>query len=514
MNGRMISSNFHKLAPFLTGTYFVVFLAAVNVGEDIKAIDIFAALVVLWLITLLASLLPVVILRDRRSAVPLLTLGVAAAFIYPYFLEFLLEKEVIVGSQIRFFILYVLIFTGLMGYLRWKRISGARVLKILSYLIMALILVNVAQIAIGPDKSEYVPDSKLIDHFVSTADASSNRPDVYYLMFDMYGTSRTLSEYYEYDNSSFTESMNDLGFIELEDSRSNYAWTTQSIPSMLNMIHLANPDGTKVVDDDTYTGSLVSRSPDVSNTNIGVIFSELGYSTKTLHTSATRTGEGFTVADTVLSPFSDQMLDTTIFRQFRVRLNRWWKFGFGYHNFDDNFTVENILNTEDQPTFTYVYSGPPHMPFIYDSNGEITGGPASTKLIETNQDLYREGYRNSVSFVNSKLLEVMAELIERSPTPPIIIIQGDHGPAVLADGPLAAVEDPSVELLEERFGIMNMMYIPEQCSISPPNDMTSVNTFRFVLASCYESPLDMLTNDIFWGQGDQLEPVGHLIPRQ
>jgi hypothetical protein len=154
------------------------------------------------------------------------------------------------------------------------------------------------------------------------------------------------------------------------------------------------------------------------------------------------------------------------------------------------------------------------MPFIYDSNGEITGGPASTKLIETNQDLYREGYRNSVSFVNSKLLEVTAELIERSPTPPIIIIQGDHGPAVLADGPLADVEDPSVELLEERYGIMNMMYIPEQCSISPPNDMTSVNTFRFVLASCYESPLDMLTDDIFWGQGDPFEPVGHLIPRQ
>jgi hypothetical protein len=514
MNGSVISSNLHKLAPFLTGTYFVVLLAAVNVGEDIKSIDIFAALLVLWLITLLASLLPVVILRDRRSAVLVLTLGVGSAFVYPYFLEYLLEKEVIVGSQIRFFILYVMITMAAIGYVRWKRISGADVLKIFSYLMTALILVNAAQIAIGPGESKYVPDNELIAHFVSAVDPSDNHPDVYYLMFDMYGTSRTLSKYYGYDNSSFTESMSNLGFVELEESRSNYGWTDLSLPSTFNMTHLAFPDGTKMAIKERSADALHSRTADVSNSNVGQIFSKLGYSTKTVNTSATRTGERFTIADAVLSPFSDQLLNTTIFWQFRVRLNRWLTFGYGNHNFEENFTVENILNTEDQPRFTYVYSSPPHMPFIYDANGKISGGPASTKLIDTNQDLYREGYRNSVSFVNSKIPEIVAELIKRSPTPPIIIIQGDHGPAVLAVGAPMDVDIPSVESIDERYGIMNTMFMPKHCSKSPPSDLTSVNTFRFVLASCYESPWDMLTNDIFWGQGDSFEPIGHLILNQ
>jgi hypothetical protein len=504
-----IKTYLHRLAPFLTGTYFVVFFAAANVGEDIKVIDVIAVLVLLWAITLISWILFTVVLRDRRSPSLILTIGVAAAFIYPHLLEYLLEAEVIVGSQIRFFLLYVLIFTGTTGYIRWKRISGAGALKIIAYLMTAMIVINAAQIAIGPGESKFVPDDKLIDHFVGTADANGNRPDVYYFIFDMYGSSRTLSKYYEYDNSGFIESMGELGFVELEDSRSNYGWTSLSIPSTLNMIHLANQDGTEVEMDETYKNSLISRSADISNTNIGRIFNDLGYATNTLHTSTTRTGEQFSIVDTVLSPFSDEMLDTTIFRQFRVRINRWWKFGFGGHNFEENFTVENILNNEDQPALTYVYTKHPHMPFIYDANGDISGGPASTIQINTNQDLYREGYRYSVSFVNKKLLEIISELIERSPAPPIIIVQGDHGPAVLADGERYPALEPL--LLDERSSIINLMLLPESCSTAPPGNLTSVNTFRFALSSCYGATEDLITDDVFWGSGYPLEPVGDNI---
>jgi len=307
--------------------------------------------------------------------------------------------------------------------------------------------------------------------------------------------------------------MEAIGFQEIPDSRSNYVWTVLSIPSTLNMVLLGEDTAGNSVMTEDYREKLITRSVDVSDTNAGQVFEQLGYESRTLNTSEVKDKNGFAIRDMLLSPFSDEFINTTLLRPVRVQFDDFWKFGFGQHNFDDNFTFASIRSPLETPTFTYTYSLPPHMPFIFNPDGEIRNGRVSTNEIFSDPELYRSGYEDSISFVNLKVLDLVSQLINNSEVPPVIVLQGDHGPAISANGDLSEVTVPTSGLIDERTGILNLMYLPGLCSESPPSDLTSVNTFRFILASCFGATVDLLPNEISWGETDgSLERVTDKIP--
>src|SRR5690606_30464261 len=62
----------------------------------------------------------------------------------------------------------------------------------------------------------------------------SYQPDIYYLIYDKYASNQSLSDYYDFDNSEFTESLTEKGFYIAEKSRANYPSTLFSLSSSLN----------------------------------------------------------------------------------------------------------------------------------------------------------------------------------------------------------------------------------------------------------------------------------------
>ncbi|HQX17221.1 MAG TPA: hypothetical protein PLA27_12415, partial [Anaerolineales bacterium] len=133
-----------------------------------------------------------------------------------------------------------------------------------------------------------------------------------------------------------------------------------------------------------------------------------------------------------------------------------------------------------EPTFAYIHVISPHPPFVFGPNGEYTN-PADFWNEEKHYpaDLYATGYQNQLTFLNQKMLDAIDTLLSESKTPPIIILQGDHG--------------PWLQPRDRRMWILNAYYLPEHqdklfSKISP------VNTFRYIFNAYFGGNYDMLPN--------------------
>ena len=83
------------------------------------------------------------------------------------------------------------------------------------------------------------------------------------------------------------------------------------------------------------------------------------------------------------------------------------------------------------PKFVFAHLVIPHQPFVFGPDGEPFVIPERINkgtTYYTKKD-YQLGYVNQAKFISSRIVEVVKSIIDNSSVPPIIIIQGDHGPS-------------------------------------------------------------------------------------
>jgi hypothetical protein len=113
----------------------------------------------------------------------------------------------------------------------------------------------------------------------------------------------------------------------------------------------------------------------------------------------------------------------------------------------------------------------PHPPYIYSSTGALVPDA-------TNYSQVIAGYRNAVIFIDTEMLEVVDKIIANSTTPPIIVIQGDHGPFTY-NTPL------------QHMSILNVYYLPGAKN-SLYSSISPVNTFRVIFNSYFGMQFPLL----------------------
>jgi hypothetical protein len=491
-----ILRHFHKLAPLLATTYFTIFFWVENTANGFRFIDGVVVLAVLWIATLVLWVVLRFVLRDGRSIPLLMTIG-AIAFHNFGMMALLLEKADVVASHKPLIAVFALVLIPTFVVIRARRIEAAMPLRVLTAVLVILTISNIVRLQADSIRNiTFAIDNELISEALSGADENLARPHIYYFIFDMYASDRVLAKYLDFDNSEFLGAMESIGFQELPDSRSTYISTEFSIPSTVNMILLTDPDGTGSTMSEDYMLSVNADQIDIlSTTNVGRVVEGLGYSTRSFDTR--RYEEHRSIMDIFLTPFSSMFVNTVALRVIRPKIiHLWFRGTFGQHNFVNKFTPEAVIVSGDKPTFSWFYSLAPHNPFVFTADGVLRGGIIASGTPE-DSDMYRRGYTDSVQYTNTKIIDIMTELIEESDEPPIIIIQGDHGPHAHLPGDIDP--DRKAENLDYRAGILNLMYLPEFCTIDPPANLTTVNTFRFVLASCFGSSLDLLPDVTYYG---------------
>ncbi|MCI0554613.1 MAG: hypothetical protein L0287_26995 [Anaerolineae bacterium] len=467
--------------PILFGAYPVLALMAVNIGQ-IKVEAGWRALIVSVLFAGILFVLLRLILRNWNRAAFLSALWMALFFSYGHVYITLTEKL----SDVEFesWLLIAWLVLALLAIL-WavKRPPHPEGLNAIS---LGLAVMLLWQISSGVQKGG--------EHRVAAENAPveenltrpENPPDVYYFILDSYTRADLLQEAYGYDNSAFIEGLRARGFYVAECSQANYVRTEISVSSSLNMSYLQDLDSSFTPDSIKRRILWDSLEHNAARYNLEA----MGYKTVAFATGFA--WSEWDDADVFFTPppFSAGMTEfETLFM--RTTLARYAQ-DLGWvdadaitgQNFRDRTllvfdSMDDIARTPE-PTFAYIHVISPHPPFVFGPNGEHTH-PADfwNEKRQYPADLYAKGYQNQLTFLNKKVLEAMDTLISESETPPIIILQGDHGPW----------HQPR----DRRMWILNAYYLPgHQDKLFPK--ISPVNSFRLVFNEYFGGAYEMLPN--------------------
>ena len=310
---------------------------------------------------------------------------------------------------------------------------------------------------------------------------SAARRDVYWLVFDRYGSDRSLELEFGVRNE-FTPWLREQGFRVLDDSHANYVATSLSMSTTLNMAHLEELTGQP-------TSAATHRQRVYAQLQAPLVarqFKAMGYTYHHLGSwwNPTRTdvaadanynAEWLSEFGTVL--FEKSALPTAL-RALGIderSVSRQYKHGsFGLDTLDG-------LRDEPGPKFVMAHVLLPHPPYAFDRDGSFQSPPQARRLGET------EAWHRQFDYLNARLrafLEPLLALPEDEQ--PIIILQADEGPWIEPYVEIGGAFDwrtATPEQLEIKFGILNAWYVPgADLGLDPA--MTAINTFP-VLFSRY-----------------------------
>jgi hypothetical protein len=342
---------------------------------------------------------------------------------------------------------------------------------------------------------------------------ASQRPDVYYIILDAYTREDTLQAMYGFDNREFIENLEGLGFYVPECSQSNYPATYYSLLSALNMEFVQSSLKLSEITSEEKLASFLL------NNNFRKFLEEQGYNIVAFESGAywsefkdadyylsfeesSEKWLGDWIAVNVITDFEILLLETTLVSvledsdifdsQFKVTEARYQK-----KRMIIQYSLEQLkyVHNIPGPKFVFAHVLSPHRPFIFGPNGE--------ELIpddEPKDDLdYAEGYTNQVTFINSQIFPVLKSIIRESKTPPIIILQGDHGPST------SYGTSP-----EFRATILNAYYLPGDGDKHLNPDTSPINSFRIVLNHYFNADLELL-EDIHYDSESEEDPESYPI---
>lgn len=332
---------------------------------------------------------------------------------------------------------------------------------------------------------------------IALTSGSSNTPDIYYIIVDGYGRQDILSKYYNYDNSDFIDYLGDKGFYVAENSQTNYMMTHLSLSSSLNFDYLGDLES-------PFKNS-ANRGPYsymIAHNRLRDYLAAKGYQFVNIESVAmfVRLRD----ADIYLSPSSSSfneleslLLTTSVADKFiENQFPHVPLVNYKTHRNLLEFQFDALANSADikgkKFVFTHIWA--PHPPFVFDANGNpidpdrpYFGGDANAFF--GGDEEYVKGYASELAYINTLIKKTVDTILERSDTPPIIIIQGDHGPGLHTS--FVNVEETC---FEERFSIFNAYYFPDGDYSDISSDITPVNSFRIVLNKYFDTELEILEN--------------------
>ena len=161
-----------------------------------------------------------------------------------------------------------------------------------------------------------------------------------------------------------------------------------------------------------------------------------------------------------------------------------------YHQFRRREFLSQLMFLEKDvhkitgPKFVFAHILSPHPPYVFDPSGEL----ASTKSTDWDWK-YPDEYLNQIVFINRNIRNVINKILIESKIPPIIIIQGVHGPTLFE----AKESERNIKL---KTSILNVYFLPKINNNLLYNSITPVNTFRVIFNHYFGAGYDLLEDQV------------------
>ena len=188
--------------------------------------------------------------------------------------------------------------------------------------------------------------------------------------------------------------------------------------------------------------------------------------------------------------FWSETLYPVIMRQFSPELagddfetthRRWAQYQFG--------AFEQVYDVEG-PKFVLAHILLPHPPFVFDANC----GPKRDTAQNSNDRA--EQYIAQMNCANEYTSNLIKDLLNKSDNEPIIILQADEGSdAVTLNSDRETGNNETLKALE-RTNILSAYYLPN--GVKLPDQLTPVNTFRFIFNAYFSADYKMLDERIYY----------------
>jgi len=500
--------------PLLFALYPILALFAHNV-EQIRFPVTYRSFAIVLLGTILLLLILRAILKDWHHAA--LTSLLILVWFFSYGQAYLLVKHFTIGGVLlgrhRYLtpLWILLLLIGLRAV--WKVRKPERFTFPLNMITAAVLLVPLFTV-IQFEYKLYSVKRQLSQTQSQDCGQLSNQitpaPDVYYIILDAYAGHDTLWETYGFNNKEFLEKLDDLGFFVADRSQSNYCHTELSLSSSFNMEYL------DTIDPIFATGGPPDLSPlwpllilsDVRENfeclGYDIVTFDSGYywtgwrdsdyfiSPNTYRIGGVRNTQGLNSFESLLIQTSAGVMITSAARFLPDEIRASFDNPYQEHReriLSTLSALEDYVPFMQKPTFTFAHLLIPHPPYVFGPNGEpieqYEGFSLGNIQGESGSVPELIGYPNQVAFINQRLLEVIEEILTNSASPPIIIIQGDHG-----------IGRPG----RDKVSILNAYYFPDDEKQLLYPEITPVNTFR------------VLFDSYFGGQYELLEDVSYYSP--
>jgi len=395
-----------------------------------------------------------------------------AAFITMFFLNWSLEKLMPFGAYALFSGVVIFILTGLGRYK-----SAVSVIAVMAWAFLIYPSIEVSQKIIHTlDGQKQVGSVQVVD-----AQTPKITPNVYYIMADGFPRQDVSGYFWKIDYQPMFDRLYEEGYRILKQAHSNYPVTHLSIASTLAMDYLSTED------EKSFAPNYYPLFSEIAGGNNATVkqFKKFGY--RSIHMGA----QVYTITEcggaedlclnygrgSFLKELDVVLLKMTPLRH--IEEDVIIKLGGARVTTLPLFEqrLEERKAEIKPPYFAFIHTIPPHAPYMYTPDCRVRSLKGMTDAIETTME---SDYKDGVSCVLKQFV-TMAEYIEKTDPNAIVIFQSDHGSHFNVD----FYQDPKIwsnKALFERYSVFSAIKAPKQCQNELRQDLSNVNTMRFVLA--------------------------------
>jgi len=303
-------------------------------------------------------------------------------------------------------------------------------------------------------------------------------PDIYFILLDAYTNPNSLPIYWGFDNSPFTDFLQERGFYWSEEATSNYNVTQYSMASMLNMEYL--PDLWSNMNN-TISWETILRVK-INNSEVAQRLARHGY--EVVNYSLFDVGGASHYIDYDYLNFHGLSLYEHLFKKSapgKLYADTYFS-SLSPTRARDLFKrvqEEAGKRNEDRSRFVYAHLILPHRPFYYDAEGNV---------YEHGFGKYPDdpiaSYLEQLQYTNKLVQATVDSILEKTNGNAVILLQGDHG--------YRGFKDRAIRDLEG-YSILNALYLPngKNCEECYPS-VSGVNTFRVLLNELFNEQLPYL----------------------
>lgn len=446
-----------------------------------------------------------VILRRPYTAAALTILFLLLFFLYGHIFD-LLSRWLPVRNLLFSGAWVLLLLVGAVWLLRHPA-QAARFTQIVLVMTALVAIFNFANILTYEVARRRANQASLEQTGAIGAATDFGRPDIYYIILDAHTRPDVMARF-GYDSTPFVQKLEAMGFYVASCSQANYWLTTFSVGATLRMEYFGPEyDNESALPDWKVSAALQNLR-------------QLGYQVVTFETRANEInnqdlGEDVLLASARQETLYEDFYSLASLNDFEANvirttwLHSWLQLVGNYrhllpagvldaqaaaylrHYRQTNYILEQLpeLASLESPKFVYAHLLVPHEPFIFDASGAY--------VYRNMQDDFTEGYRNNAEFIDRRIAEVIEQILANSAQPPIIILQGDHGP-----------NGSQPDLL---LPILNAYYFPYGGDEQLYDHITPVNSLRTLFSYYFGANYPRLEDLSYYGHTPNLSE-GVLTP--